>query len=606
MACLGALAQKSMSLLGLIFLTLPYMLFYCFVKMFLMVKPGPRMKLFSRSDAVWLCTGSADPVHWVRVVFMLNGPVDLREVQLRVHNNLVTKHLKLRSRVAKFAGFDVWQRVERFDIANHVKWLTREGEQAVVTFKTQRELIDVINWSGRMPHDPNLPLWRMQVIPMSSSDTKRTAVVFAFSHSIMDGNSLWLSVYPALSDGPIDAPDVGKSLGWRRRMALCAGALASVKKSVKQQFSMPDMNPVKETGRETGMREVMWPEMFDFKEFRGVTKKFDCSINDVFTSCFTGAILRQVLQFSDALNIKFKLVFCIDCRYCEDIASYKGIKPDWEKWKLSTTVPVSFWAKDEKPVLKNNVAISRVILPTDKVSPEERLMISKHACDKYLKSSAHPWTLYMLSNSTPIPKWLTVKGVGILEPVVTLCCTNVKGPSKKLSFFGCEVEDILFFSTLCPDRSPDILICMMSYNGRIGVQATVRRPVLPDNVDVGLVQAYFREELAALNAAASAIPSIPEVSSSSVTIAVELDSGKVSSASSDSDELELDVDDVAIELEFRQREPRRNSDCDSGTVLEENSNPSSVTMSEQPGKEEPGFAARIERECRGIVMSSKL
>jgi hypothetical protein len=75
--------------------------------------------------------------------------------------------------------------------------------------------------------------------------------------------------------------------------------------------------------------------------------------------------------------------------------------------------------------------------------------------------------MYMLASSTPVPHWLTFKGVDMMESVVTLSCTNVKGPSKKMVFFGCEVDDVLFFSTLAPDRSPGELILLMKEDPRL-------------------------------------------------------------------------------------------------------------------------------------------
>ncbi len=84
----------------------------------------------------------------------------------------------------------------------------------------------------------------------------------------------------------------------------------------------------------------------------------------------------------------------------------KGQKPDWSKWRLSTTVPVSFWAKDAKPKLKNNVAITRVMLPTGRMLPEERLKAAKDACDRSAFLTSPLAAVFLTSSFVLVDLWL--------------------------------------------------------------------------------------------------------------------------------------------------------------------------------------------------------
>jgi hypothetical protein len=281
----------------MVLLSVPHMLYYYLVRLCIALSPARRktVTVFGRNDSVWLAAGSADPGHWVRPVFVLNGEVSLREVRDRVGDRMVAPNPKLRRCLGKFAGFDVWEEDPEFSVENHVNYLTQDG--ALVTYNGRDSLVAAVNYATRLPHDKRRPLWRMFLVPRE--DRPGTLLIFAFSHAIMDGNSLWLNIYPALSDlNPdgtpvqLDPPDVGKDLNLKTRWRLCQTALKGAKRTAKQQWGKPDVNPLKEHGHETGARDVYYPEMFDVGDFRKVSKKFGCSINDVFTSCFTAAVLR--------------------------------------------------------------------------------------------------------------------------------------------------------------------------------------------------------------------------------------------------------------------------------------------------------------------------
>ena len=280
----------------MVLLSIPHMLYYYIVRLCIALSPKHRKttSIFGRNDSVWLAAGSADPTHWVRTVFVLNGEVSVEQVRERVADRLVAEHPKLKRCLGKFGGFDVWQEDNDFNVDYHVNYLTQDG--AVVTFSGKDGFVDAVNYATKLPHHAQRPLWRIYIVPRE--DQEGTLIIFAFSHAIMDGNSLWLNVYPALSDlkedgtPMLDPPDVGKNLNMKTRWRLCGTAVRGAKKTVKQQWGNPDINPMKEHGTETGARDVYYPEMFDVGEFRKVSKNFGCSINDVFTSCFTGAILR--------------------------------------------------------------------------------------------------------------------------------------------------------------------------------------------------------------------------------------------------------------------------------------------------------------------------
>jgi diacylglycerol O-acyltransferase / wax synthase len=342
--------------------------------------------------------------------------------------------------------------------------------------------------------DRNRPLWETWVVEGLQGD--RFAVINKIHHCMIDGVSgvdlaqILLSPFPEYDIG--DAPRyVARSAptGWElfrsamlERVTLPLQLINGVREFRRQTEDVGHdllvraqairellgwaVRPTSDTpfnGHLGPHRRFDWLTL-PLTSFKAVSKKLECSINDLVLATVTGAV-REFLM-------------------------YRHVHPDDIDFRIAA--PVSVRREEERGRMGNRVSSWIVRLPIAEPEPLKRLQ-AIHEVTQELKASKQAVGVQMMM---AIAEWtpgvLLSLGARAASGPINMIVTNVPGPQFPLYMLGAKLVEL--FPQVPLLENTGLGVALFSYDGKLAWGFNADYELLPDlRTFVKLIDASFRE-----------------------------------------------------------------------------------------------------------------
>ncbi|NQU38014.1 MAG: DUF1298 domain-containing protein [Actinobacteria bacterium] len=491
----------------------------------------------SAQDALWLTMDRPNNLMVIDSVMWFASPLDWSAVEQVILDRLVNPFVVFRSRPRGHGSTWVWDEVDDFQLADHVKYVELPGN---ADFEQLRQFIGS---QRSVAFDKRRPLWTIYFITNLTMDdgSSGSAVLARFHHSIADGIRLTQAMMGLCDLDPTDVTAVGKSLPHSRSAASLLG-------SAVRNVASDVLDLGKTTARVVGSAASGVGSAL----FRGDVQSAGGAVVDDTKEIFTFGV--SAMKFPERLMDVSRLVSSPDNRAANDTASVgklllagESVDTVWsgdasvekdagwaQGFDLATVkevghstgttvndvlltavagalgrylrengdndvdellwmVPVSV-APVEPGVPKelgNHFALVALRMPVGSGSVSDRLAEMHARMDRIKRSDEALLTFGVQRGIATAPNLLSValtnyfanKAVGVL--------TNVPGPRSPMRLAGTEVEGVLGWAP-CSGNQP-MTICIFSYNGKVSIGFGADKALIPN---VGRLGELVSEEFA--------------------------------------------------------------------------------------------------------------
>jgi diacylglycerol O-acyltransferase / wax synthase len=346
---------------------------------------------------------------------------------------------------------------EHYKVDNHIKQL---DEYEVVYDDLFQEIAS--NFTST-ELKPDKPLWEALLIQNYKKEENAefsSVVLMKYNHSIADGfSSVLLLLNLCTTKSGSDEPKLNQP---RKRENKKRGTIELLneffnssknlvlpKKESQTLFSI--QNAEKKKTQTSTCRNIV-----NVTDVKKIAKKYDCTVNDIIYSCFTGAIRKYIIHHStDQERKKFeneetelKAAMWISLR-----------KPSWFNRKPQVI-----------EILDLNIGVSLIKIPIKEPDPKTRLQ-KIHQIINTMILSFEPiishvfWVLIGLIPSQTLIFYITK----LLGSSSTFSFSNVPGPNYQLQFVDSNVESMTFFTN--PKYTMGVFFCFISYNNWISASS---------------------------------------------------------------------------------------------------------------------------------------
>ena len=373
-----------------------------------------------------------------------------------------------------------WERIEEFDVENHVYNLALPEPADQATFE------QFVGTLMSRPLDERRPLWEVSLVDNVGPDEGNAAVV-RINHSLGDGFALLYVLFGlvdnpeqlefpvdgvsappppgegsgaagrAVADGAVSDTDTGDDGVPMRRAVTGSGLLGAVgtaARALKTGYdlvTMPDEEQTSLFGELGQTKRVAWTRSFDLARLKQAGEGYDATVNDVLVAVTAGAI-RRVLEDRGE-----------ETRHLE----------------LRCTVPINLKPMAERTEsLGNYFGVVFLPIPVGIRDLDERIEIVRERMD-VRKAGIEAFLMYQLVNIAGyVPEPVQNLAMKLFEKQATGVVTNVPGPVGTAKFAGKEISDLIFWAPQANDQGLGISI--VSYNGRVRIGIAADANLLPE------------------------------------------------------------------------------------------------------------------------------
>lgn len=397
-------------------------------------------------DVVWQ-QDRATNLHIVSAVVFLAGQSTAEKLRELVAERLVNFRRengeklcpRLTRRIGTMYGQYVWIEEANFNIEQHVKlW---QGRQPATT----TDLQDIVSEICSQPLPYDKPLWEFILVPTPEMENTH-CFVFRIHHSYADGIALTRLFVNNLFDVPVRDYEPIRFSTKQRLLTWCKAALVGPMTVLTKCLSPADRSEI-HGGALNGKKIVAWSKRFSLASVKEIKNATKTTVNDVMTSCLSGA-LRRYLRDNSAQ------------------------KPQ-DIW---AAVPVDVRADRRSMKFTNKFALVFLRAPVGVEGSMEQLFETKRRMDE-IKKSAEPFVaastvrLLML-----LPHFISKPILDLFSFKMSCVLSNVPGPQLTLTIGGNKALGGVFW----PPARANIAIMMsiFSYNGHINIGVMVDEAII--------------------------------------------------------------------------------------------------------------------------------
>jgi len=476
---------------GIVFISIvvplitPIFLFYYIkaekTKQYFRKKYG-EMSLVDALDTVWGHINPKSPPYINVAMVIENQPCRetvinrIKEVILEPKNaEGGPLYWKFQSIIKEEKGYFVWVKSEKFDIENHVRYwddnepnapdsIDDETDQSIDEQIEQNSLISrFMNDQGFSIIDPVTPQWEIVLLRSPRISKRMHVAVVRMNHSLGDGTSLMRLILAKMIDNPILVQPKG-----RPKLPAILRILATIRSFVLYPvdfikfYRSSDRNPIHSSLNMTGKKICGISPSVSLGRMKEIKNAAGCTINDVFMTCFSGALTRT-----------FK-------NRCEQ--------------SMTMMVPMSDHEYTEDFEPENKILFGLMTLPTvhdSMLTSKKRLRLCKDACDA-LKNSGS-----LIANNLAIRGALSVlpgatARQGTRVDGLSLGISNTPGPQQDIWLWGNRVVHMAYW---VPDVEPvGAGVGMLSYCGQVRMTLMVDEGMEATQVEVQQLVKEFKNE----------------------------------------------------------------------------------------------------------------
>ncbi|XP_046853887.1 putative diacyglycerol O-acyltransferase MT1809 [Xenia sp. Carnegie-2017] len=398
-------------------------------------------------DAVWQQDRSTN-LHIVNAVMFLAGRLTLKNLEELVNQRLVKSKRangeklcpRLTCCIDVLYGQYVWIEDGAFKIENHVQlW---GGKQP----KTMQDLENVISEISSQILQRKKPLWEFISIPTPDINDSHV-IVFRIHHSYADGVALTRLFVNNLFDVPLNHHEPIKFSTKKRFLMLTKAALVGPLTVISRCLSPRDYSEI-HGSQLNGKKLVSWSKKFELATVKEIKNRTETTVNDVMTSCLSGALRRYLQDHSEE-------------------------KPK-DVW---AAVPVDIRMDKSSMKFDNRFALVFLRAPVSKKDCIEQLYETKKRMDE-IKRSAEPFVAATTTQLLMLlPHFISKTILDIFSSKVSCVLSNVPGPQFPLTIGGNKALGGIFW----PPARANIAIMMsiFSYNGQIGIGVMTDEAIIP-------------------------------------------------------------------------------------------------------------------------------
>jgi diacylglycerol O-acyltransferase / wax synthase len=443
-------------------------------------------------DHAWLRMHSEQNPMVITGFFVFEGDFDVHALR-EVAKDRLLRFSRFSQRVVEAHGGHSWQDVD-IDLEQHVVVARIPEPSDEDAF---REFVGEL--VGR-PLDPELPLWRMTVLP---NHPRGSAVFFYFHHALGDGVAL-MKVLLTLCDRPGEPPQTGSAGRLKADSALVkqvrgllrsptkdpSATIDAVRHLVADGFDLlrhpTHARPILEAGAPwagavqrlttlppdpktllkrplSGRKRTAWSAPMPLAELKNVGRRHGVTLNDIVLTALVGGV-RATLKEAG-----------------EHAATVRAM------------VPVNLRPAGGPPRLGNYFGLA---MPSMPVGERDRLARLHRVRQEMLriKNSVEPAVSFALLQG------IGHAGAAVEEKVLrffgaksSLVMTNVPGPRETLELAGLPIVEMMFWVPQTGDLG--LGLSVLSYAGSVRIGIMSDSGVL---ADPGLLLRRVEDELAAL------------------------------------------------------------------------------------------------------------
>ncbi len=419
-------------------------------------------------DVVWQ-QDRATNIHIVSAVVFLAGQSTVEKLRELVGERLVNFKRengeklcpRLTCRIETMYGQYVWLEDTNFNVEQHVKlW---QGRQPTTTSELQAIVSEIC--SQPLPYDK--PLWEFILVPTPDLENSH-CFVFRIHHTYADGIALTRLFVNNLFDVPVKDYEPIRFSTKQQFLMWCKAALVGPMTVLTKCLSPADHSAI-HGGALKGKKIVAWSKKFSLATVKEIKNQTKTTVNDVMTSCLSGALRRYLQNHSEQ-------------------------KPQ-DIW---AAVPVDVRADRKSMKFTNKFALVFLRAPVGVEGNMEQLLETKRRMDE-IKISAEPFVaastvrLLML-----LPHFISKPILDMFSFKMSCVLSNVPGPQLTLTIGGNEALGGVFW----PPARANIAIMMsiFSYNGHINIGVMVDEAIIsqPEEI-VANFEKHFDELCETMN-----------------------------------------------------------------------------------------------------------
>lgn len=400
-------------------------------------------------DVVWQ-QDRATNLHIVSAVVFLEGNSTVEKLRKLVADRLVYFKRENGEKICPRLTYCidtiykqyVWIEDPNFNMEQHVKlW---EGRLPITTAELQVIVSEIC--SQPLPYDK--PRWEFVLIHTPDLNNSH-CFVFRIHHSYADGIALTRVFVNNLFDVPVREYETIRFSAKQRLLMWCKAAFVAPMTVITKCLSPADHSEIHGKAL-SGKKIVAWSKKHSLATVKAIKNKTKTTVNDVMTSCLSGAMRRYLKDHSEQ-----------------------------EPQDIWAAVPVDIRADRKSMKFTNKFALVFLRAPVGVEGNLDELFETKQRMDE-IKISAEPFVaastvrLLML-----LPHFLSKPILDIFSSKMSCVLSNVPGPQLTLTIGGNEVLGGVFW----PPARANIAIMMsiFSYNGHINIgvmadEAIVSKP----------------------------------------------------------------------------------------------------------------------------------
>ena len=419
-------------------------------------------------DVVWQQDRETN-LHIVSAVVFLAGQSTVEKLRELVEERLVNFQRengeklcpRLTCRIETMYGQYVWIEAANFNMEQHVRlWQGRLPG-------TTTELQDIVSEICSQPLPDDKPLWEFILVPTPAMENSH-CFVFRIHHSYADGIALTRLFVNNLFDVPVRNYEPIRFSAKQRLLMWCKAALVGPITVLTKCLSPADNSKI-HGGLLNGKKIVAWSKRFSLATVKEIKNETKTTVNDVMTSCLSGALRRYLQDNSEQ-------------------------KPQ-DIW---AAVPVDVRADRKSMKFTNKFALVFLRAPVGVEDSMEQLFETKQRMDEIKKSAeafvaASTVRLLML-----LPHFISKPILDLFSLKMSCVLSNVPGPQLTLTIGGNEALGGVFW----PPARANIAIMMsiFSYNGHINIGVMADEAIIskPQEI-VANFEKHFDELCEAMN-----------------------------------------------------------------------------------------------------------
>ena len=444
-------------------------------------------------DTAWLRMDSDTNRMVIVGVWVLKPGITRKALCTRVHATLL-QYPRFVQRTTVGPNGLCWQSDEDFALDHHI---VSEKLPRTRPPRQQAALQDRVAALAVQPLDARRPLWQFHLVEHYEGGS---ALIIRIHHCIADGVAL-VAVMQSMVDGGALPPrrlrrshghgllDTAEALldtwvfapaGRLTSMALGAASLgaktswafahaprltlehglrtvwASTKwalhgvSDAAAMALMSDDSPTRLKGTPSGVKRVAWCKPLALERVKALSKRMDCSVNDVLLGCAAGSIAHYLQSCGDDIH---------------------GLE-------IRAMVPVNLRPIDQAYRLGNQFGLAPLLLPIGIRSPVARVG-EVHRRMSALKGSMQPLMAFgLLAVAGALTQPVQDTLLALFSRKTTAVMTNVIGPKERMLFLGATVEQSLFW--VPQSGSVGLGVSILSYGGAVQFGVITDAALCPD------------------------------------------------------------------------------------------------------------------------------